>query len=99
MSLCLGIAFQIQDDLNGIFGEIDKLGKPNDSDVKEGKKTLVIVKTLELCSSDEKEFLLKEYGNNDVTEESINKIREIIKRCGAYEYCLNEFNFDSFVLW
>ena len=33
----------------------------NDSDVKEGKKTLVIVKTLELCSSDEKEFLLKEF--------------------------------------
>jgi len=87
----LGIAFQIQDDLNGIFTDVEKLGKPNDSDIKEGKKTLIIVKTLELCSDLDKEFLLKEYGNKNVTGESIDKIRRIIKDCGAYDYCLDKF--------
>ncbi len=87
----LGVAFQIQDDLNGVFGELNKLGKPNDSDVKEGKKTLIIAKTLELCDKEDREFILKEYGNGKISEESINKIREIIKKCGAYDYCLGKF--------
>ncbi len=87
----LGVAFQIQDDLNGIFGEVDKLGKPNDSDIKEGKKTLLIVKALELCNKEDKEFLLKEYGNKNASCESMDKIREIIKECGAYNYCMNKF--------
>ncbi len=87
----LGIAFQIQDDINGVFGEVDKLGKPNDSDILEGKKTLLIVKALELCNKEYVEFLLKEYGNKNVSEESMNKIRKIIKECGAYDYCIKKF--------
>jgi geranylgeranyl diphosphate synthase, type I len=87
----LGIAFQLQDDLNGVFSGVDKLGKPNDSDIKEGKKTLLIVKALELSDKKDKDFLLKNYGNNNVSEESIEIIREIIKKCGAYDYCVNKF--------
>jgi geranylgeranyl diphosphate synthase, type I len=87
----LGIAFQIQDDLNGIFSETDKLGKPN-SDIKEGKKTLIIAKTLELCSPKEREFILKEYGNEKISDESVEKIKEIIKKCGSYDYCRNKLN-------
>ncbi len=88
----LGIAFQIQDDLNGIFGGVDKIGKPNDSDIKEGKKTLIIVKALELCNKKDIEFLLKEYGNENATYESMTKIRKIIKKCRAYDYCKDKFN-------
>ena len=87
----LGIAFQTQDDLNGIFGELDKLGKPNDSDIKEGKKTLIIVKTLELCNKEDREFILREYGNGKISKESMDRIREIIKKCGAYDYCVDKF--------
>lgn len=87
----LGIAFQIQDDINGIFGELDKMGKPNDSDIKEGKKTLLIVKALELCSPDDKKFLLSNYGSKDIDAEVISKIKSIIKNCGSYGYCLEKF--------
>ena len=87
----LGIAFQIQDDLNGIFCSIDKLGKPNNCDINEGKKTLIIVKTLELCNKEDKEFLLNNYGKQNIDQESIEKIGKIIKNCGAYDYCLNKF--------
>lgn len=88
----IGIAFQIQDDINGVFGEVDKLGKPNDSDIKEGKKTLLIAKALELCSFDEKNFLLENYGNKNIDEKTIDKIRKIIKDSGAYDYCKNKLN-------
>jgi geranylgeranyl diphosphate synthase, type I len=90
-SKSLGIAFQIQDDLNGVFSGVDKLGKPNDSDIKEGKKTLLIVKALELCDKKDKEFLLKNYGNNNLSEESMDNIRKIMKKCGAYDYCVDKF--------
>jgi geranylgeranyl diphosphate synthase type I len=83
----VGIAFQIQDDLNGVFGNVAETGKPDDSDIKEGKKTLIIAKTLELCNKDNKEFILKEYGNENISQESLEKIRELIKKCGAFDYC------------
>lgn len=85
----LGIAFQIQDDLNSIFSNVNKLGKPNDSDIKEGKKTLIIAKALELCSKEDRDFLLAEYGNRNITPNSILKVREIMKK-SSYEYCKNK---------
>ena len=88
----LGVAFQLQDDLNEIFGESQKIGKLNDTDIKDGKKTLLIAKALELCSLGDKEFLIKEYGNSKVSEISINKIKNIIEKCGALDYCRNKFN-------
>lgn len=88
----LGVAFQIQDDIIGIFGNIEETGKPNDSDVKEGKKTLLIVKALELCDSEKRKFILEHYGKKDVSEQDIKKIREIIKNSGALDYCKKRLN-------
>jgi geranylgeranyl diphosphate synthase, type I len=88
----IGTAFQIQDDINGIFGEIKDMGKPIDSDIKEGKKTLIIVKTLEFCNKQDKEFIMKNYGNKNINEEDIEKIKEIIKKCGAYDYSKQKLN-------
>lgn len=87
----LGIAFQIQDDLNGSFGEIEKIGKPNDSDIKEGGKTLLIVKALEFSDEKDKKFLLEKYGT-EVNKQELEKIRQIIKDCGAFDYCKNKLN-------
>jgi len=88
----VGVAFQLQDDLNGIFGDVKETGKPNDSDAKEGKKTLVIVKTLELCEGKDRDFILSRYGKEGISEEEIRKIREIIIKCGALNYCKNKLN-------
>jgi len=87
----IGIAFQLQDDLNGVFSKEEEIGKPVDSDIKEGKKTLLIAKTLELCSKQEKSFILSKYGRQEISEADIKEIRKIIKKSGAFDYCKNRF--------
>lgn len=88
----LGVAFQIQDDIKGVFGNVIDTGKPNDSDIKEGKKTLLIVKALELSNSEYKKFLLENYGKKEISDSEIEIIRKIFRNCGAMNYCQKKFN-------
>jgi len=87
----LGIAFQIQDDIQGIFGKVESIGKPNGSDIKEGKKTLLICKTLEYCTTNERRSILNMYGRKDLCDSKIDKLRTTIQRSGALEYCQQLF--------
>ncbi len=82
----LGQAFQIQDDILGTFGNKETIGKPNDSDIKEGKKTLLVVKALEWAKGEEKRRLEKVLGNKKVTDREIEEARNTIKDTGALEY-------------
>jgi geranylgeranyl diphosphate synthase type I len=88
----IGVAFQIQDDIIGTFGNEKETGKPNDSDIKEGKKTLLIQKTLEFCNAEEKKFLFENYGSKNLTTEKISKIRKIMQDSGAVDYCRKKLN-------
>jgi len=85
-ALPLGQAFQIQDDILGLFGEQKKIGKPIGSDIKEGKKTLLIIKALEKADKKESLFIKKCLGNKKITENDIEKIREIVKSTGSLKY-------------
>jgi len=85
----LGLAFQIQDDILGLFGSAEKTGKPVGSDIREGKKTLLILHALESCAEEEKELVLNALGNEHVTAEEIDAIRAIIRRTGSLDYSKN----------
>ena len=82
----LGIAFQIQDDILGLFGREAKIGKPVGSDIREGKKTLLILHALERCNDDERRFILRTMGNEHITVDEIEAVREIVKRTGSFDY-------------
>lgn len=82
----VGIAFQISDDILGIFGEEAVTGKSSTSDIKDGKKTFLYVKALELAKRDEKEFLKAHYGKRDIGKKEIEKVKSIFVSSGSLDY-------------
>jgi geranylgeranyl diphosphate synthase type I len=85
-SIPLGVAFQIKDDMIGLFGDGKKTGKPVGSDIKEGKKTLLISYATSHSSEVEKNFLLSCLGNKYLEESSVIKIRQIVEESGSLVY-------------
>jgi geranylgeranyl diphosphate synthase type I len=85
-----GKAFQIQDDILGMFGDEDKIGKPADSDLKEGKMNILTIKTLELANKNAKVEFERLLGNQDIDDQEMDKARGIIKESGALDFAQNE---------
>jgi len=83
----IGVAFQIQDDILGIYSN---MGKVIGSDIKEFKQTILYSYTIK--NEKYREELLKYYGKEDITEVDINETRRIFKESGAYEYASNLMN-------
>ncbi|EKE22033.1 MAG: hypothetical protein ACD_7C00077G0012 [uncultured bacterium] len=82
----VGIAFQIQDDILGIFGNEKKIGKPVGSDIREGKQTILVVRALKNASEKQKEVLNRLLGKKDISESEIEEFRKIIRETKSLEY-------------
>ena len=83
----IGIAFQIQDDILGIYSD---MGKVIGSDIKEFKQTILYSYTIN--NEKYKNELLKYYGKENINEKEINETRKIFKDSGAYDYAVNLMN-------
>ncbi len=84
-----GIAFQLRDDIIGLYGDPRVTGKPMGSDVREKKKTLLIIKAYELASSDDKRFLEEIYDKRrpeDISDEDIERVQDIVRETGSLDY-------------
>ncbi|MFA6532745.1 MAG: polyprenyl synthetase family protein [Patescibacteria group bacterium] len=66
-----GVLFQIKDDLDGTFADEKSLGKPTDSDIKEGKNTLIIRKFLEKSNDEEKKHFYSFFGKSDFNKREL----------------------------
>ncbi len=82
----LGIAFQIQDDILGVFGKEETLGKSNKSDIEEGKNTLLIVEALKKATPKQKKKLHKHYGSGTLSALGFKLVREIFTETKALSY-------------
>ncbi|MFA6096289.1 MAG: polyprenyl synthetase family protein [Candidatus Paceibacterota bacterium] len=91
-SIPLGIAYQIQDDVIGVFGDEKAIGKPVGSDLKEGKKTLLILKAYECGSAAQVKYLNAVIGKKGVSFGEIEKAREIIRKTGSLDFSKNEIH-------
>jgi len=78
----IGMAFQLKDDLLGIYGREEITGKPVFSDLREGKKTLLVIRSLERGSSELKEALLKVLGKKDAPRQEYEKVAQLMKKEG-----------------
>lgn len=82
----LGIAFQLQDDLLGLYGDQAHLGKTVGSDIIEGKFTLIIQKTKEALSPDDQKELARILSlGESLTLEDIAWVRKAVESTGAKE--------------
>ena len=79
----LGIAFQLRDDLLGVFGDPQVTGKPAGDDLREGKRTVLIAHTLAARSAADRTWLESRLGDPDLDGVAIERLRGLIARSGA----------------
>jgi geranylgeranyl diphosphate synthase type I len=93
--LYLGRAYQINDDLLGIFGNESTLGKPPLADVQEAKRTLLIWHAYNNSNPADKNSIKRIFSKSNAGQKDLEAMRQIIARTGAIEYALSEIH--SFV--
>ena len=81
--LPLGEAFQLRDDLLGVFGDPSVTGKPAGDDLREGKRTVLIAMTHERQSPAQAETCKKYFGRPDLDAQGVAILQEIIESTGA----------------
>lgn len=82
-ALPLGEAFQLRDDILGVFGDPANTGKPAGDDLREGKRTVLVGYTLESATPEQAAFVDERLGIQDLGEDEIARIRQIISGSGA----------------
>lgn len=86
----LGIAFQIKDDILGIYSSKEILGKSVYSDIEEFKQT-ILYSYVKIKRNDLLDELLKYYGKS-ITEEESKKVQKLFEESSALEYATNKMN-------
>jgi geranylgeranyl diphosphate synthase type I len=88
--ICVGRAFQIKDDIIGIFGKESDIGKPNLTDLKESKKTILIWQAYRATNKKNKKVIKRILSKHDVNRDDLERVQKIILDSGALEYAKKE---------
>ena len=80
-----GTAFQLQDDILGILGDKKSLGKPVGSDIREGKKTVIVYESLKNASNSEKKRILSVLGNKKACTDEIKEVTALFLKLGGID--------------
>jgi len=81
----LGIAFQLRDDVLGVFGDPAITGKPSGDDLRSGKRTVLLATAVELADKSDASAanLLRASVGTDLSDAKVRELREVIERVGA----------------
>ena len=83
IAIPIGMAFQLQDDILNLFSDNGKMGKDCGSDLKERKKTMLILKAMENGESDE---LLNLLNKRELTQKDVQQIKDMIQETSSLDY-------------
>ena len=81
--LPLGLAFQLRDDVLGVFGDSQVTGKPAGDDLREGKRTLLVAEFERRADGDDREYFVRHLGNPELTEADVEKMQQLLLDSGA----------------
>ena len=82
----LGLAFQIQDDYLDMSSDEKTLGKDIGNDIRNGKKTLIAVHSLNNAEGEDKKLLEKLFGNLEATEDEVKQVYKLFNKTKSVEY-------------
>jgi geranylgeranyl diphosphate synthase type I len=83
--LPLGIAYQLRDDLLGVFGDAEITGKPSGDDLREGKRTVLIALTRDAIPGGARAAMDELLGDPDLTAQQIETLQITIRDSGAVD--------------
>jgi geranylgeranyl diphosphate synthase type I len=83
--LPLGEAFQLRDDVLGVFGDPAETGKPAGDDLREGKRTLLVGTAMERATPEQAFHLREGLGDPHLSVGAIDELRAIILATGALD--------------
>jgi geranylgeranyl diphosphate synthase, type I len=84
----IGVAFQLRDDMLGMFGDAEVTGKPAGDDLREGKRTLLMAIGLDHATrgrDTDADFLRGALGDPDLTPATLARVRELLTELGAVD--------------
>ncbi|MFD0558744.1 geranylgeranyl diphosphate synthase type I [Stackebrandtia endophytica] len=81
--LPLGEAFQLRDDVLGVFGDPEQTGKPAGDDLREGKHTFLIASAYQASDQAGRRLLDGSLGDPELSDSGIEALRELITATGA----------------
>lgn len=81
----LGIAYQLTDDLLGVFGDETKTGKSVSNDIREGKYTYLIEQCMAHKDASDRQILHDLFGKHSLSDDEADTFRTMLERCGARE--------------
>jgi geranylgeranyl diphosphate synthase type I len=88
----LGIGFQIWDDVLGLVGNERVLGKPVGSDIRNGKRTLIVVHAMQTLGAKGRKkhaVVLKALGNEKATDEEVRQVIQLFTDIGSLDHAKN----------
>jgi geranylgeranyl diphosphate synthase type I len=83
--LPLGIAYQLRDDILGVFGDPTITGKPNGDDLREGKRTVLIALARTKLPTHARRLLDELLGDSQLDTQQISMLQTAIRDSGAVE--------------
>lgn len=83
-ALPVGEAFQLRDDVLGVFGDPETTGKPAGDDIREGKRTALIALCAASSSTEDIAWLESVLGRAELTEQEVHRARDLMRDSGAH---------------
>jgi geranylgeranyl diphosphate synthase type I len=81
----LGEAFQLRDDLLGVYGDPTVTGKPAGDDLREGKRTVLVALAVQRADAAQRASIDRGLGDASLDDAAVEQLRDVLRATGAVE--------------